>query len=141
MSTRVSLAALATFAFGCASAGGGSDLPPVTVYASTDEVPCEYEVIETVRGSSSTRARSPADYRRIRADVLGQAGADIGADAVIAPEIDEVGTVRRVDGAVTVGGDGRAVQRRGGQPPPPAPLLRFSGEAIRFIPDTCSAPR
>ena len=128
MSTRVPLAALATFAFGCASVGGGSELPPVPVYALTDELPCEYEVIETVRGSSSRRSTSPASYERIRADVLGQAGADIGADAVILPDPNEaVGTVRRRVG-------------RGDQLPAAPPLLRFSGEAIRFIPDTCGVP-
>ena len=57
MNTRVPSAALAAFAFGCAS-GGASDLPPpVLVYDSTDELPCEYEVIETVRGSSSRRGQ------------------------------------------------------------------------------------
>ena len=125
MSKRVLVAAMATFAFGCASGGGGNDLPPVQVFASTEELPCEYEVVETVSGSSSRRSSSVADYERIRDDVLGRAGADIGADAVIAPEIDERGTVRRG----VVGG--------GVQPPGPPPLLRFTGEAIRFIPGTC----
>ena len=125
MSTRVPLAALAAFAFGCASAGGGSDLPPVQVYASTDELPCEYDVIEAVSGSSSRRSSSRADYESIRADVLGREGADIGADAVIAAAINEIGTMRR------------ATRGRGVQLPPAPPLLRFSGEAIRFIPGTC----
>ncbi len=40
MSKRVHLAAMAVFAFGCASAGGGNDLPPVPVYLSSDDVPC-----------------------------------------------------------------------------------------------------
>ena len=119
MSTRVTLAALAAFAFGCASGGGGNNLPPVPVYTSTDDVPCEYEVIETVRGSSSRSPRGSAALQRIRDNVLGRAGAGIGADAVIAapPE------------------PGRAMRER---PPPSTPrLLRFSGEAIRFIPGTC----
>ena len=125
ISARARLAPLAAFVLGCASGGGGNDLPPVPVFASTEELPCEYEVVETVSGSSSRRSSSVAEYERIRADVLGREGADIGADAVIAPEIDEGGTQRRV----VVGG---AVQRPG-----PPPLLRFTGEAIRFIPGTC----
>ena len=125
MSTRARLAPLAAFVLGCASGGGGNDLPPVQVFSWTEELPCEYEVVETVSGSSSRRSSSVADYERIRDDVLGRAGADIGADAVIAPEIDERGTVRRV----VVGG--------GVQPLGPPPLLRFTGEAIRFIPGTC----
>ena len=129
MSRGVLVAALVAFAFGCASGGGGNDLPPVQVFASTEELPCEYEVVETVSGSSSRRSSSLADYERIRDDVLGRAGADIGADAVIAPEIDERGTQRRV----VVGGG--VVQ-----PPGPPPILRFTGEAIRFIPGTCRSP-
>ena len=121
MSTRVPLVALAMFAFGCASAGGGNDLPPVPVYAVNDPLPCEYEVIQTVRGSTSAQS-SRAAFERIRADVLGREGANVGADAVITPEPLEGGTVRRV---------------RAGQPPPPPRILRFEGEAIRFIPGTC----
>ena len=145
MNTRVPLAALAAFAFGCAS-GGASDLPPpVLVYDSTDELPCEYEVIETVRGSSSRRGQGSlveelavyelAVYERIRADVLGRAGANIGADAVIAHEIDLVGTQRRAVGRTVTGQPavGRAVQ----PPPSPPPLRQFSGEAIRFISGAC----
>ena len=99
--------------------------PTVPVYASTDGLPCEYEVIETVRGSSSSQGvRSLADYESIQADVLGRAGADIGADAVIAEEL-ATGTQRR------------GVRRRLGLPPSAPPLFRFSGEAIRFIPGTC----
>ena len=122
MSKGVLVAALAAFAFGCASAGGGNDLPPVRAYASTDELPCEYEVIETVSGWSASVQGSRTAYERIRADVLGRAGADIGADAVIIPEIDDF-------------------QHGGRQlrPLPLPPLLRFSGEAIRFIPGTCDA--
>lgn len=123
MSTRVPLVALAVFAFGCASAGGGNDLPPVPVYAATDPLPCEYEVIQTVRGSSSAQS-SRAAFERIQADVLGRAGANIGADAVITPEPNEVGTQRRAVG-------------RAGQPTPPPRVVRFEGEAIRFLPGTC----
>ncbi len=122
----------------------GGDSPAVPVYASTDELPCEYEVIETVSGSSSRTSRSLADLLHgaeipplwsIRADVLGRAGADIGADAVIASEI-AGGTQRRggTQGRV-IGGGG--AQRPGPQSPPPQPRRRFSGEAIRFIPGTC----
>ena len=146
MSRRIPLAALAVFAFGCASGGGGDDLPPlVPVYASTEEPPCEYEVIQTVRGSSSRRGQGSlvdelavyelAVYERIRADILGRAGANIGADAVIAHGIDEVGTQRRAVGRTVTGQPavGRAVQ----PPPSPPPLLQFSGEAIRFISGAC----
>ena len=115
ISTRAQLAPLAAFVLGCASGGGGNDLPPVQVFASTEELTCEYEVVETVSGS---RHGSIRDYVRIRADVLGRAGADIGADAVIEPEM----RVVLVDGV------------RPGDIPP---LLNFTGEAIRFIPGTC----
>ena len=122
MNTRVPLAA---FAFGCASSGGGDDPPPVQVYAATDELPCEYEVIQTVSGSSSrSTGGSQSRYVSIRADILGRAGADVGADAVIAAEL-PVGTQRR------------GVSRSGDLPPPP-PRISYSGEAIRFIPGTCS---
>jgi hypothetical protein len=60
-------------------------------------------------------------------DLLGSAGADVGADAVIAPDRDEprLGTtVRRPVG--------------GGTPLPPARAFEFEGQAIRFIPGTCS---
>ncbi len=129
MSTRVplvTLVAVAVFAFGCASAGGGNDLSPVPVYAATDPLPCEYEVIQTVRGSSPAQ-NSRAAFERIRADVLGRAGANIGADAVITSERNQ-------------GGTQRGWARQPPQPPPPPPrppLLRFEGEAIRFIPCTC----
>ena len=36
MGTRVPLAVLAALALGCASGGGGNDLPPTQVYASAD---------------------------------------------------------------------------------------------------------
>ena len=66
MSSRVPLAALAAFAFGCASGGGAndlmlvpvydSDLRPVPVYDSTDELPCEYEVIRSLHTESPRTA-------------------------------------------------------------------------------------
>ena len=108
------------------AAAGGGDLPGVMVYDSSDELPCEYEVIETVSGSSSRALTSADDYESMRADVLGRAGANIGADAVIAPE-GRAGVARR------------AVRQPGGRVRylDPAPLPSFSGEAIRFIPGTC----
>ena len=98
------------------------------VYDSTDELPCEYEVIETVSGSSSRASTSADDYESMRADILGRAGADVGADAVIAPEIDG-----------TVGVARSAVREPSGRIRflDPAPLPSFSGEAVRFIPGTC----
>ena len=129
MSTRVPLAALAVVALGCASRGGGSDLrpvpvydsdlPPVPVYDSTDEVPCEYEVLQTLHTETPRGARGSADYERMRADVLGGAGASIGADAVIVPDMAQVVP------------PGSIVVIRNG------PLTTFSGEAIRFMQGTC----
>ena len=112
---------------------GVNDPPLIPIYASSDELPCEYEVIETVTGSSA-RPRNPtlAEYERMRDDVLSRAGADIGADAVIADEL-ATGTVWRATGTVV---DGRVTSVRV-QPTTTPSRIRFSGEAIRFIPGTC----
>ncbi len=43
---------------GCASSGGGSGAETVPVYTRAQDIPCRYEVLETVRASSQiVRAR------------------------------------------------------------------------------------
>ena len=131
MNTRVSLAVLGAFAFGCASGGGASDLRlapdynsdlrPVPVYDSVGDVPCEYEVIRTLHTESRRTVTGTLDYERMRTDVLGGAGASIGADAVIVPDMKQVVP------------PGSIVLIRNG------PLSSFSGEAVRYIPGTCRA--
>ena len=108
-------------AWGCASSPEDPNLAPVPVYRES-EAPCEYEVIDRVRVRQPSRAPTFEEFvRRLRVD-LGRAGARVGADAVIAalPDPSNPGTARRreVSGA-----------------PPPPPM--FTGEAVRFIPDTC----
>jgi hypothetical protein len=124
MRFRIACMACAAFAVGCASAGGGAvELSPVPLYVAGSTVPCEYDVIRTLRRSSAVRPRSQTDYERMRADLLGRAGAEIGADAVLVDRVEDAtsGTQRR---AVVTGG-------------PPPSGFQFEGRAIRFRMETC----
>ncbi len=110
-------------AWGCASTPGDPNLTPVPVYRES-EAPCEYEVIDRVRVQQPGGTPTLEEFvRRLRVD-LGRAGARVGADAVIAalPDPSNPGRARR-----------REVS--GARPPPPPPM--FTGEAVRFITDTC----
>jgi hypothetical protein len=128
MGTKLSLAVMVAFAYGCASAGGGSEQPPVPVFATVGDVPCEYEVLEPVRGSGPA-PRSTNAYELDRARILGREGARIGADAVIAEERSAIGTtVRR-----PLGTSGTAAAR-----PSPVRSVDYSGQAIRYTSDGCA---
>lgn len=87
-------------------------------------MPCDFEVIETVRGFATVS--SLRDYEQARDRVLGRQGAQAGADAVLIPED------QREPGR---GGVGLSVQRVGGRNQPAE--ARFSGQAIRFTSDAC----
>lgn len=112
------LALLATA--GCASSGQGSDGQRVPLYFEGN-APCEYVLLETVRGRTSARIVSPEMYERERTRVLGHEGAEVGADAVIVEVTPTLtGTaVRREIGRTTSGF-------------PEIPVTEFEGEAVRF---------
>lgn len=113
-------------AWACASTPEDPNVPPVPVYAE-DEAPCQYEVLERVRVRRPSGTTSFEDYQRRLRLSLGQAGARVGADAVIAELSDEAG----------VGVARRREVSRNALPPPPPP--GFPGLAVRFVPDTCGA--
>jgi hypothetical protein len=122
-------------AAGCASAGDPTEqVASVPVFDSPEDVPCQYEVMSTVRGESPRSAGgSPAAYERERARVLGRVGARAGADAVLVEPVEDLAGVQR-----------RAVvSAPAGSPPsiPPGPALQFEGEAIRYVAGTCSDGR
>ena len=102
---------------GCASSGGGSGAETVRVYTRAEDIPCQYEVLQTVRASGQI-VRAPGAFERAQARALGRAGARVEADAVLVPPPDW-STARR-----------REVTNE--------PIsVRFVGQAIRFIPGTC----
>ena len=103
---------------GCASSGGGSGAETVPVYTRVQDIPCQYEVLETVRASGSIVRGSPGAFQMARARALGRAGARVEADAVFVPPGDSSERV------IAVPLDGRRTER-------------FVGQAIRFIPGTC----
>ena len=109
---------------GCASSGGGSGAETVPVYTRVQDIPCQYEVLETVRASGSIVRGSPGAFQMARARALGRAGARVEADAVFVPPPDpeDRGTARR--------------REIGNEPIEPI-LVTFVGQAIRFIPGTC----
>ncbi len=103
---------------GCASSGGGSGAETVPVYTRADQIPCQYEVLETVRAYGSYDFRIHGAFEMAQARALGRAGARVEADAVLVPPPDW-STARR-----------REVTNE------PIPVT-FVGQAIRFIPGTC----
>ena len=117
--------ALALVSAACASGGGGTEAPPVPVYTAAD-VPCEYEVMRTVRRSPPSRPRTAQEFERLQTSLLGQAGANVGADAVVVAAVD----LRQT---------GTAVSRQvvPGTPRTSGDRFEFEGEAVRFIPGTC----
>ena len=127
MGTRHVLVALLSLAAACASAG----TPPATeatvpVFDSRDDVPCQFEVMRTIRGeSNATTGGSPAAFEQERGRVLGRVGARAGADAVLVEAVGEMA----------------GVQRRVAAPAGSLPNLQFVGEALRYLPGTCSVSR
>ena len=71
---------------GCATAGQPSeDTGTVPVYQSVGEVPCEYEVLRTVRAevTHTIGVESPQQVQRTLTRELGRVGRDAGADGVL----------------------------------------------------------
>ncbi len=125
MGIRIPLAATAMFSLACASSGNGGDLSQVMVYLSSDDVPCEFEVIGQVSGFAAVS--SLRQYERERDRILGREGARAGADAVLIPD------TQREPGR----DGGLRVTQVGGVPQQTE--ARFSGQAIRFTSDDCGA--
>ena len=99
----------------------------MTVYTSEHDVPCEYEVIRTVRAQSSEGYRSARDFLSAQSRLLGRAGMRAGADAVLARNLES--------GPLTVdkvGGSGSRSRSSTGMP-----TSTFEGRAIRYIEGTC----
>ncbi len=105
---------------GCASSGGGSGAETVPVYTRADQIPCQYEVLETVRAPGSFDITIHGAFEMAQARALGRAGARVEADAVFVPPPDVP--------------EGFAVRREVTNEPI---LVTFVGQAIRFIPGTC----
>ena len=115
--------------FGCASSGGGSGAETVPVYTRADQIPCQYEVLETVRASGLYDITTPGAFKMAQARALSRAGARVEADAVFVPPPDPGERGRRME--IT----GRVVPL---DKPINAPIpVTFMGQAIRFIPGTC----
>ncbi len=107
---------------GCASSGGGSGAETVPVYTRADQIPCQYEVLETVRASGSYDITIHGAFEMAQARALSRAGARVEADAVFAPPPE----------------DGRRGRMVALNAPTNAPIpVTFVGQAIRFIPGTC----
>ena len=105
---------------GCASSGGGSGAETVPVYTRAQDIPCQYEVLETVRASGSVVQTMPGVFERAQARALGRAGARVEADAVFARP--PRGTRRPIDA---------------NEPISVSVTVTFVGQAIRFIPGSC----
>jgi hypothetical protein len=108
--------------FGCASGGTGGGERTVAVYLTEDDVPCEYEVMRTVEETCTeirpTRMGISLECQRER--VLGEAGAGMGADAVIVAEDEFPKLLPTVV-------EGQPVHRK------------FEGQAVRYLDPTCGA--
>jgi hypothetical protein len=109
--------------FGCASSGQTDAARVVPVFLYERDVPCEYVVLQPVQAFA--RVSAP-QYKRMRARRLGEAGARVGADAVLIPDSQD----EPMRGDVGV-----AVEVVGGIPQPID--AEFSGLAIRFLQGTC----
>jgi hypothetical protein len=123
----------------CASSANGPAeatvvATPVPVFDSVEDIPCQYEVIRRVRGESDARTGgSPTAFERERVRVLGREGARMGADAVLVEPVSEmVGVQRRVVVSAPAGSAPRI---------PSAPNLRFEGDALRYLDETCPTGR
>ena len=102
---------------GCASAGQSSDVTPIVpVFPSADQVACEYEVLQIVRATWTTRAGQTTGLLmdRERSRLLGLAGGEVGADGVI---------------LLIPRGPGRMVAVKMGEPF----TSKWEGEAIKCI--------
>lgn len=100
----------------CASSGEPSP-PPVPVFFEAEAVPCAY----TVLGRVSEEAAPERDFERLARRVLGRAGAQRGADAVLV-ERDEGFTVQRIDF-----GDPRPADQR----------ITLGGDLLRYTDASC----
>ena len=76
----------ALISVGCATPGQPSeDTGTVPVYQSVEEVPCEYEVLRTVRAEATHTigVESPQQVQRTLNRELGRVGREAGADGVL----------------------------------------------------------
>ena len=116
---------MAVLAGGCASGGSGVDeRTSVPVYRLDEQTPCEYEAIGPVSAEATIDLRGSRDIPLTRSRVLGRAGAEVGADAVILKDSEER--------EPTVDTDPRS-----GDPVPIQIRFRFEGEAVTWIDGTC----
>ncbi len=105
---------------GCASGGTSGGEGNVSVYRTVDAVPCDYELIQTVEATCtiSNPSRLNMNTECPMARVLGEAGARVGADAVIVAEPEFPARL-----PFTV--EGRPLE------------LNFEGQAVRYLDPTC----
>ena len=135
MRTRTACLPVILLLAACASSGLGEDRVPV--YTSIDDVPCEFELVRILQVASSERFGDLNEFRTAQGRVLGREGRKLGADAVVAPQLDSVFVAA---GELT----GTMVSVPLGTPPPSVippeggePEFIFEGNAIRFIEGTC----
>ena len=98
----------------------------MAVYEADDEKPCEYQEMHPISVSVSASEVGGRSQAEARDRELGLAGARVGADAVIVPDLGPeklpflVGSRSRAAGVI-----------------PPPTQTRFEGMAVRWIPETC----
>ena len=117
---KLTLSLVSVAVIGCASSGPRVDQDSgVPVFRFGQETPCDYESIGTV--IAETTIYSGDDYRTVRVRALSDAGARMGADAVILPD---PGLPARLPFVVQ------------GQQSAPR-QVKFEGEAVQWIEGTC----
>jgi hypothetical protein len=108
----------------CASGGSGGGDEPIPYFPTPSDVPCAYEVIDTVRATGSVSIGFPSQGRGVDSNkdrVLGRAAARAGADAVIGLETPP----QRVAAAVPRG-ETRQI------------TVTYRGGAIRYLDPGCA---
>ena len=109
---------------GCASANPSPDLPPVPVFFAPEDVPCEYQMLGTVRGETREILRTSSQYRYAVTRLLGPEGARRGADAVLAESFEDRGPLK------VVVADARSMT-------PDFNEVTLEGRALRYVEQSC----
>jgi hypothetical protein len=127
MLLRTCFVAAAALLAGCASGGGAANGGPSTVpvYTGASAVPCQYEMMRRVEGETTVPFVSSREvFERERARVLGREGARLGANAVVVAD------------ATAIGGTQVAIPAN---QIPSTRVIRFEGEAVRYLDPTCGS--
>jgi len=117
---RIAWTASIVVASGCAYLGA---VQPAPLYRAGQQVPCQYDVVTTLRLTPTNPPKTVDDLEDMRAQMLGMAALEVGADAVLVESSeDELGGWRPRDPFADA----------------PAPTkVTFEGTAIRYRLDSC----